>query len=63
MTASQRRYDTLRWTAAELALLQVQYRVEEMAADPRLTEVAVQLEKIRNLLADYVDTAEEYKTL
>lgn len=50
-----RRNDLQRLKPAELAIYNVMQMIEEMPADPRLTDVQIKLDEVKNLLADYIE--------
>ena len=43
-------------TSAELCLYNAAQEIEEMGADPELTDIIVKLGALRNELADFVDS-------
>lgn len=57
-----RRIDTLRHTPGERAIREAVRVVEEMGADPRLTDAVVLLDAARTRVADYVDEVEGFRT-
>lgn len=50
-----RRINVSRWTPAEHAISAAMRAVEEMGADPALTDAVVLLEQAKSRVADYVD--------
>jgi len=53
--AIPRRIDLFRLTPAELAIRNAVLAVEEMPADPLLTDAVVLLQKAKDKVADFVD--------